>query len=133
MNKLYIAIALLLTLLCMPVFAETIDISDITDKAPEVKEGYLYSIDDAKGKVSSSFDLISKNDLALELGAITADDEIFLAVSYHLTNLKDDWNVKVWLLDLVDINIAVGYGLQDLGENNEGDILIGCSLIKWKI
>lgn len=116
--------------------AEPIDISTafdkVIEKAPDVKEGVLYSFDDNKAKISNSFDLIAKNDFALELGGIAEDNEIFIGGSYHLIALKEK-GVTIWILDLIDINVFAGYGLKEIGHGNEGDPLAGATLFKWKI
>lgn len=135
MKKLALVIVMLIVAVCFTsqAFAEPIDMSDVFDKAPEIKEGALYSFDDAKIKVSTSFDLVNYGDMALELGAIAEDNEAFLAVSYHVVNLKEDKKITTWILDLIDISVAVGYGLKEIGGDNEGDLLIGLTLLKWKI
>lgn len=133
MKKLFAVLLVIMFCFTASVNAEPVDLSDIIAKAPVINEGLMYSIDDQEAKPSTSFALIQKNDFALELGAIAQDDEMFLAISYHIVNLKEDKNIDIWILDLIDINVSVGYGYKEIGDMNEGDILLGATLLKWKM
>lgn len=116
----------------------TVDIGDIVNQIPleKAKEGIVYSYDDSKVKPITSYSFIEGmfgvEKLSIDLGYIFEDEEGVINISYKLINLREDWNVKAWIFDLVDISITAGYGLKNIGTDNEGDVLIGSGEIKFK-
>jgi len=132
MKKLLIMVAVLVVCFTGLAIAEPVDISEVLDKAPEIKEGMMYGFEDAKFKPSTSFDLVAYKDFAIELGGIAEDSEGFVALSYHVVNLKEDKGVTIWILDMIDIGVAAGYGLKEIGNLNQGEWLLGATLLKAK-
>jgi len=127
------------------VFAETnteavstIDLGDLVNKIPveEIREGIVYSYDDKKIKPLTSYGVIKGpfgvEDLSFNIGWITEDNELTFDVSYSLVNLRKDWGVKMWILDKAELSITTGWGLKEVGKDNEGDPLFGSGSIKWK-
>lgn len=121
MKKLLLTIMMLF--ICMPVFAENIDISSILDKI-ELKQGIAYDLEEKEVVYLSTCSLLKWKNLGLEAGYASNDKAVAVA-SYRLGGLKD-LGIEMPILDLLEANIGyhVGFGRIDIDDgfgdgNNE--------------
>ena len=136
-KKIIIAIALIG--LCSTAHAE-LNIREVVEKIPALKQGIAYSLADSKFNYLSTIELASWKNITIEAGYAGAAEntghKIVGVVSYPIVKLAD-LGVKLPVLDLVELNVGgyVGYGrvegLNSL-DDSEFDYGISATLIKVK-
>lgn len=119
------------------IIAQTVKMNtmiDIVKKIPAVKSGIGYSAIDNKINFLSTFQVATYKNVNFELGysgdAENAGDKVVGVVSYKLVALKDFLTVPV--LDLIECNVGVYYGIGNIGAGNEQDYGVTATAVSFK-
>ena len=91
------------------VFAE-LDLGDLIEKAPPLKQGIAYSLVDHDISYLSTIQIIDWKGISLEAG-YSSKDKAVAVISYELLKLKE-LGVNVPILDLIEARVGgyFGYG-----------------------
>lgn len=117
-----------------PARAESLVLSETIEKLPELKQGVAYSLLDKEVNYLSTFDVLSWKKLNLEAG-FSSNDKLVAVISYPLVNLKEDFDVTLPLLDLINCRIGIYGGVGRIGvssEQNEWDFGVSATILQIK-
>jgi len=149
MKKIFMMMILIMGLVAVSynAQADSLNIPDLLSKAPEVNQGYAYSVLDSQFKPTLTADVYKVGNLALQLGITTSDDKINIneftevigEVSYTLLKASDIEAIKsIPVVNLIKIEpfLAAGWDRIDYEEsgkgNNEYDALVGINFVSYK-
>jgi hypothetical protein len=126
-KKFLIAVCLLV-LFAIPAMAqEALDVPDTISQIPNLKQGVAYSVSDSEFDYLSTFDVIGWKKLKLELG-YSASDKAVAVISYPILNLKNDFNVTLPILELIDCRIGIYGGIGNIGNKGDNEATWGASV-----
>lgn len=134
-----LVVALLVLMACSTAKA-SVDLSEWSDKIPEVKQGIAFSLLDNKVNYLSTIEVAKFKNVTFELGYAgkvrNTGDKVVGVLSYPIVNLKD-LGVDMPILDLVSLNIGAYAGvgrvqLEDTDGGNEFDAGLSLTIIDIK-
>jgi len=100
-----------------------VDIGNLLENIPNLKQGGIYSVQDKVIKYCSTLtvfkDIFNVQGLNVEAGGAPVYNELLIGVSFELIKIKD--HVTFPLLDLIEFNIGYSLGMIDLFEKNKFD------------
>lgn len=137
MKRIVLVLVMLLSLCSLSHAA--LDLGDLVEKLPPLKQGVAYSIQDNKFNYISTVELIEYKGWTLEAGyagiAENTKHKAVGVISYPIVKVKD-LGVNVPILDLIEANLGLYGGLGQIDiSNKEAEFDWGVSLtllnIKW--
>ena len=114
--------------------AEPLNVPNLIEKIPNLKQGVAFSLLDNEISYLSTFDVFQWKKINLEAG-YSSEDKVVAVISYPIVNLKEDFNVTLPLLDLINCRVGVYAGYGRIGvsaEQNEFDFGISATLLELK-
>lgn len=139
MKKLVTMLVLLGVVFSGIAFAQdSLNITEVLQKIPELKQGVMYSVLDKEVNYISTFKVLEWKNIGFEAG-YAYDNSLVGVVSYPFFKMKD-FGVTIPVLDLIECNLGVGVGIKRLNVeqdmsgsgNNEFDFGITATLINVK-
>jgi len=101
--------------------AETkaLNLGDIVEQLPELKQGLAYSIENKEFNYISTVEFMQWKDLTFECG-YSPSDAILAVISYRIAGLKE-LGVTMPILDLIEFNLGYYAGVRQLNFENQDD------------
>jgi len=93
-------------------YADNLSLGEVLQKVPPLKQGIMYEVADCKIEYLSTLEVASWKNITLEAG-YTQENTIIGVISYPILKLKD-LGVNLPILDLVELNIGYGVGVDEL-------------------
>ena len=119
-----LALVIVAVLMTVGVCWAELDLGDIIQKLPPLKQGIGYSIIENKIEYLSTIELAKWKGINLEAG-YNSSNKVIGVVSYEILKLKD--YISLPILDLLEFNLGMYAGVGRIGGDNPPEFDYGVS------